>query len=156
QPDDVQVERRGDDELGTGQQHGAGRLRIEDGAGAKEHTVAEGVPHAPQHIQGVWHGHGDFHYRHAAVNEGADHLNALLAIGRTDDSDEAAVEDMLKVASRHWQSALDNRWIFGQPPADPMASDPAGQARAIRGYRWPELLLWLQWRRLHAGGFADG
>src|SRR5205814_259328 len=79
------------------EQGGAAGLRVEDGAGAKEETLAEGAADLAHHIERVGHGHGDFDDADAPVGQRPRDLDQLLAVRRPHYGDDPAVEDAAQV-----------------------------------------------------------
>src|SRR5262249_54088576 len=97
QANDLEVQCRRHDELGTSQKYGTGRLGIEDGTRAKQQSIAQGLADLAKDVEGVRHRHGDFNGADAAVGQGATDFHQLAAIRRTDDGNDAAVENATKV-----------------------------------------------------------
>src|SRR5262249_37187328 len=96
--DHVEVNGGSDNVFGPSQEHGAGGFRIQDGSGPEENAVAQDLPDLAEHVQGVRHGHGDFHHTDAPFDQGAHHFGQLAAVGGAHDGNDAAVEDLAQVS----------------------------------------------------------
>ena len=82
--------------MGAGQDCGAGRLGIEDGASTQHDFISQSVRDLLQYRQSPRHSEGDFDRLDAAGEECFGHVGQNLAVRRTKNRDNTGIENAIE------------------------------------------------------------